>query len=97
MKVKYAAALGIALAALAVNPAEAHADPSGYFLDCITNHGYVITDAAQAIHLGRLIQLDELNDLPRSQIISNLIVRWGADPYQANIYVDCAYHTLTDS
>jgi hypothetical protein len=51
----------------------AHADASGHFLNCLTENGIVITNAANAINLGRRIQNDEMNNLPRNQIIWNLV------------------------
>jgi hypothetical protein len=83
-----------AVSALILAPA-AHADASGHFLNCLTANGFVITNAANAINVGHRIQIDEMNNLPRNQIVSNLVNFWGADPYQANVYVDCAYQTLT--
>jgi hypothetical protein len=96
--------LGAAVLSGAVFPAvsatlapAAHADASGTYLNCLTANGLVITNAANAINLGRRIQIDEMNNLPRNQIIRNLVNGWGADPYMANVYVDCAYRTLTSS
>jgi hypothetical protein len=78
--------------ALAVPATPAHA-ATGSFLSCLNASGFVITDASLALNLGNRIQNDEMNNLPRAQILWNLENIWGLDPYKASVFIDCAWTT----
>jgi hypothetical protein len=72
--VKKAVLGGLAAAVAAVGIATvtpAHADAGGNYLTCLVRHGQTIYNANAAINLGYKIQADELNNLPRAQIIYN--------------------------
>ena len=86
-----------AVSAALIQAPAAHADPQGHFLNCLNQHGFVITDVAVAVNLGRRIQNDEVAGLPRGQILWNLENIWGEDPYKANVSIDCAYQTLINA
>lgn len=72
----------------------ARADPNSYFLECMTEHGMVITNTSKTIDLGIRIQNDERAGMSASQIIWNLENRWGVTPLEATTVVNCATATL---
>lgn len=74
----------------------AHADSNANarFLNCLTSNGLIITNVADAVHLGVLIQADEANGIPRSQLLSNLILGWNMTPSQAITEIDCVHQTV---
>lgn len=83
----------VAAASLAI-AAPAQADGAADFFACLNRHGYTITDVAVASDVGWRVQQDEIANVSRVQIISNLQRNWGMSYYQANVYVDCAYQTM---
>jgi hypothetical protein len=85
-------ATGLLATAHAVAP-DAHADPNSYFLSCLSSHGVHGYSTAAAIDVGRRIQNDEADGLPREKIIRNLMVNYGTTRSVAEVYIDCAYWT----
>jgi hypothetical protein len=92
-KTAAAAALLGSMAAVTL-AAPAQADGTATFFNCLNQHGYTITDVGLATDVGRRIQLDEINNVPRAQIIWNLVNYYGMGVSQAGTEIDCAYWTM---
>lgn len=71
-----------------------HADPNSFYLDCLTQHGIVITDTANAVNLGVLIQQAEMNQTPYNVLQQDLETQWGESPRMAQVDMMCAAMTL---
>lgn len=87
--------IGIATAAIAVSLApSASADPNSYYLQCLNNKGLEITDVSKAIHLGVLIENDEVAQMSPDTLIYNLETNWHQTPELAYAEMNCAAMTL---
>lgn len=80
------------MVAIAISP-KAHASPDTYYLECITPSGGQVTDTAQELRLGQLVQEELLQGVARTTVVSRLIADNGANWDRAEIIVTCAART----
>jgi hypothetical protein len=81
------------VAALILAPA-ADADPTSYYLACLSEHGVVVNNRNEAVSIGTRIQADLANKVPDAQIERNLVDGWNMQPSTARVEVECAGETL---
>lgn len=83
--------VGAALAAVTVGLAPvAHANPDTYYLTCINMNGFTITDTSEALLWAKIVQDEEIANVPRSSIVF-LLESDGSNYAKANVIIDCAW------
>lgn len=71
----------------------AHADPNTYYLECITESGGAVSDVAQELRLGELVQSELLEGLDRPTVVSRLLSDTHTTWERAEMIVSCAEQT----